>query len=130
MKIYKFIVFLALCYTFNSFAHDVKMYDGMPSKADLLRDLMPSQPMHSKPTAKIIKPVQSVRDPKPSSIRQSTCNAPNFQEKIVGIPIQFKRGSSWLTREGRKYACYYETTLTKLVSISEVSEHLGIRIWH
>ncbi len=101
MKIYKSIVFLALCYTFNSFADDVKMYDGMPSKAELLRDLMPSQPMHSEPTPpKPAKPVQSVRDPKPSSI----CSVPNFKAKSVGILIQFKRGSSWLTREGRKFA--------------------------
>jgi outer membrane protein OmpA-like peptidoglycan-associated protein len=98
MKIYKSIVFLALCYTFNSFAEDVKMYDGMPSKAELLRDLMPSQPMHSEP--KPAKPVQSVRDPKPSS----SCSLPNFKAKTVGILIQFKRGSSWLTREGRKFA--------------------------
>ncbi len=92
---------MALCYTFNSFADDVKMYDGMPSKAELLRDLMPSQPMHSEPTPpKPAKPVQSVRDPKPSSI----CSVPNFKAKSVGILIQFKRGSSWLTREGRKFA--------------------------
>ncbi len=91
-------MFLALCYTFNSFADDVKMYDGMPSKAELLRDLMPSQPMHSEP--KPAKPVELVRDIKPSS----SCSAPNFKAKSVGILIQFKRGSSWLTREGRKYA--------------------------
>lgn len=95
---------MALCYTFNSFADDVKMYDGMPSKADLLRDLMPPQPMHSEPTPPIskipTKPVQSVRDPKPSSI----CSTPNFKAKSVGILIQFKRGSSWLTRQGRQYA--------------------------
>jgi len=98
MKIYQSILFLALCYTFNSFADDVKMYDGMPSKAELLRDLMPSQPMHSEPTPAMS--VQSVRDPKPSS----SCSVPNFKAKSVGILIQFKRGSSWLTREGRKFS--------------------------
>jgi outer membrane protein OmpA-like peptidoglycan-associated protein len=92
---YKSIGFLVLCYTFNSFAGDnVILYDQVPTKAQLLRDLMPSQPM-----TKSFGKTRSMS----RSISPSPCSMPNFQEKIVGITIRFKVNSSQLTPKAREF---------------------------
>jgi OOP family OmpA-OmpF porin len=89
---HKSIGFLALCYTFNSFAGDnVILYDQVPTKAQLLRDLMPSQGFMTKSLGKT------------RSISPSPCSMPNFQEKIVGITIRFKVNSSQLTPKAREF---------------------------
>ncbi len=89
---YKFIGFLALCYTFNSFAGDnVIIYDQVPTKAQLLRDLMPSQAIMTKGFGKT------------RSISPSPCSMPNFQEKVVGITIRFKVNSFQLTPKAREF---------------------------
>lgn len=90
---YKSIGILALCYTFNSFAGDnVILYDQVPTKAQLLRDLMPPQPPMTKSFGKT------------RSISPSPCSMPNFQDKIVGITIRFKVNSSQLTPKAREFA--------------------------
>jgi len=90
---YKSIGFLALCYTFNSFAgENVILYNQVPTKAQLLRDLMPYD-----------NRIMSKGFSKTRSISPSPCSMPNFQEKIVGITIRFKVNSSQLTPKAREF---------------------------
>ncbi|WP_069472281.1 OmpA family protein [Candidatus Marithrix sp. Canyon 246] len=90
---YKSIGILTLCYTFNSFAGDnVIIYDQVPTKAQLLRDLMPYQPVMTRSFGRT------------RSISPSPCNMPNFQDKIVGITIRFKVNQFNLTPKAREFA--------------------------
>ncbi len=91
---YKSIGILALCYTFNSFAgENVIIYDQVPTKAQLLRDLMPYD-----------NRIMTKGFGKTRSISPSPCSMPNFQEKVVGITIRFKVNSSQLTPKAREFA--------------------------
>jgi len=90
---YKSIGFLALCYTFNSVAgENVILYNQVPSKAQLLRDLMPPQPVMTKSFGRT------------RSISPSPCGMPNFQDQIVGITIRFKVNKFNLTPKAREFA--------------------------
>jgi len=72
-------------------ADDVKMYDKIPTKAELIADLMPpsvtTRGIHVK-----------------SASTTSPCRAPTFKAKTVGYPIHFKVNSSVLTKEAREFA--------------------------
>ncbi len=69
-------------------ADDVKMYDKIPSKAELIADLMP--------------PV--TRGIGIKSVRTSPCRASTFKAITVGIAIHFKVNSSELTKKAREFA--------------------------
>ncbi len=98
---YKSIGFLVLCYTFNSFAgENVIIYDQVPTKAQLLRDLMPYD---NRIMSKGFGKTRSMSRSMSSSLSPSPCSMPNFQEKIVGITIRFKVNSSQLTPKAREF---------------------------
>jgi len=69
-------------------ADDVKMYDKIPTKAELLADLMPpvTRGIHIKST------------------RTSPCRASTFKAITVGIAIHFKVNSYELTKKTREFA--------------------------
>jgi len=82
LLIYPSILLLA-CY--NAYAaDDVKMYDKIPTKAELLADLKPSS-LATKSAS-------------------STCYDQNFKAKTVGISINFPFNSFKLTKKARQFA--------------------------
>jgi outer membrane protein OmpA-like peptidoglycan-associated protein len=92
LLIYNSILLLAgLCY--NGYADpQVKLYDQVPTKAELLADLKP--------------PTQTfrLRGMRSSSPSTGTCRSPDFKAKTVGIAVRFEVNSSRLTEEARKFA--------------------------
>jgi len=80
-------LFLLACLCSNAYADDVKMYDKMPTKAELLADLKP--------------PAVLTRGNTPHFI---SCSAQNFKAKTVGIAIRFPVNSYVLTKDARKFA--------------------------
>jgi outer membrane protein OmpA-like peptidoglycan-associated protein len=97
LLIYNSILLLAgLCY--NGYADpQVKLYDQVPTKAELLADLKP-------PTADLKPSTARLRGLRSSSPSTGTCRSPDFKAKTVGIAVRFEVNSSRLTEEARKFA--------------------------
>jgi len=72
----------------NAYATDyVKMYDKIPTKAEMIADLMPPVP----------------RGIGTTSISTSPCSASTFTPITVGITIQFQLNSSQVTQKTREF---------------------------
>ncbi|MEN8218683.1 MAG: OmpA family protein [Pseudomonadota bacterium] len=87
LLIYNSILMLA---GFNGYAEpQVKIYDQMPTKEQLIADL--------KPSTKTFR----LRNLHSST---GTCSSPDFKAKTVGIAVRFQFNSYRLTEDARKFA--------------------------